>query len=236
MLTESKEVGALSMPNVPSHTAEKTSAFVKSIAGINFMQPDGNPKPKWKVFYGRTVDEARQSASEYVKQNVSEKIRLRKDGAINEGNAIWKAADGMLYDAHSIVENATMESNREEAQMLARLATSSRIKNTMKQSSPNVKDDAVRDAIFMAKVLTVSDMDLMDRKKYMKYAEERFDVWRKGYGLLYDVGGTFYVYCKGVQPQSSSEVKQDIDTIPGIALNDSMPLRIIHPQRRIGSE
>jgi hypothetical protein len=53
--------------------------------------------------------------------------------------------------------------------------------------------DASGDAALLARCIVVADK--LD-KKYMEHAKARWSVWQKGYGLLCDVGGVFYVYRK----------------------------------------
>jgi hypothetical protein len=50
---------------------------------------------------------------------------------------------------------------------------------------------AAGDAALLSRCIVVSDK--LD-KKYMAHALARWDVWKRGYGLLCDVNGVFYVY------------------------------------------
>jgi len=53
--------------------------------------------------------------------------------------------------------------------------------------------DAAWDAALLSRCLVVSD--LID-PKHLAHARARWDVWRRGYGLLCDVDGVMYVYRK----------------------------------------
>jgi hypothetical protein len=52
---------------------------------------------------------------------------------------------------------------------------------------------AARDAALLSRCTVVADK--LD-KKYMDHARARWSVWQKGYGLMCDIGGVFYVYRK----------------------------------------
>ena len=60
--------------------------------------------------------------------------------------------------------------------------------------------DAARDAALISDYLITSDLDFKDKAKHLAHAKARWEVWQKGYGLLCDVDGVLYVYCKG-KPQ-----------------------------------
>ena len=54
--------------------------------------------------------------------------------------------------------------------------------------------DAAWDAALLARVLICQGLKL--DKKHTIHAQKRWEVWQKGYGLLCDVDGVFYVYEK----------------------------------------
>ena len=64
--------------------------------------------------------------------------------------------------------------------------------------------DAARDAALISDYLITSDLDFKDKAKHLAHAKARWEVWQKGYGLLCDVDGVLYVYCKG-KPQPAKE-------------------------------
>jgi hypothetical protein len=55
---------------------------------------------------------------------------------------------------------------------------------------------SARDFSLMACMIIVSDLDYPDKEKHEKHVSSRIEVWKKGYGLLYDVRGVLYVYAK----------------------------------------
>ena len=58
----------------------------------------------------------------------------------------------------------------------------------------NVLQDAAWDAALYADFIIVSDLEFRDKEKHRKHVEARWEVWRKGYGLLCDMDGLLYVY------------------------------------------
>ena len=62
--------------------------------------------------------------------------------------------------------------------------------------------DAAWDAALLARFLVVDDLKFKDKEKHLKHVLARWEVWQKGYGLLCDVDGVLYVYCKGKPPQA----------------------------------
>ena len=54
--------------------------------------------------------------------------------------------------------------------------------------------DAAGDFSLEARIIVASDLDYKDKAKHQAHVDARFEVWRKGYGLLCDVNGVLYVY------------------------------------------
>ena len=61
--------------------------------------------------------------------------------------------------------------------------------------------DAARDAALVSSIIITSDLEFKDCEKHRKYAQARWEVWKKGYGVVFDVNGVLYVYCKGKPPK-----------------------------------
>ena len=53
-----------------------------------------------------------------------------------------------------------------------------------------------------ARLMVVSDLKYKDKAKHEAHVKARLEVWQKGYGLLCDVDGVLYVYCKGKPPKA----------------------------------
>jgi phosphoribosyl-AMP cyclohydrolase len=67
----------------------------------------------------------------------------------------------------------------------------------MRGVTPDMKTEALSDAILMARYILASDLNFESKQKYTKYAETRWEVWKKGYALLIcDEDGVPYVYAK----------------------------------------
>jgi len=54
--------------------------------------------------------------------------------------------------------------------------------------------DAARDASLVARIKICTGIKLS--KKHTKHAEDRWEVWKRGYGLFCDIEGKFFVYKK----------------------------------------
>ena len=76
--------------------------------------------------------------------------------------------------------------------------------------------DAARGAALISDYLITSDLDFKDKAKHLAHAKARWEVWQKGYGLLCDVDGVLYVYCKGkpqpAKPLTDKEAKEKLDS------------------------
>jgi hypothetical protein len=55
---------------------------------------------------------------------------------------------------------------------------------------------AARVAALYAEFILTSDLKFDDKKKHIKTVNDRWDVWKKGYGVYARVNGVLYVYAK----------------------------------------
>lgn len=61
----------------------------------------------------------------------------------------------------------------------------------------NAARDAAEDARLYCFVKIVKSLHAKIAVKHIQHAEDRMDVWRRGFGLLCDVNGKLYVYAVG---------------------------------------
>lgn len=186
--------------NIPEKQQKEFEDFVENeIPKVNFFKPDGKPRKEWKIFYGKTWDAARGAAL-YAAQNAEwgaarHAALVAAQGAADEVGwriewigawvATWYAALDAAWDAVEYAADST-KSDREED--MARAAAWS--------SAQNFLSDAAWDAAIYSDFIIVSGLEFRDKAKHKKHVEARWEVWRKGYGLLCDVDGVLYVYCK----------------------------------------
>ncbi len=189
-----------SKSDIPKMQQKEFEDFVeKEIPNVSFFKPDGKLKKEWKMFYGKTWNAARGAASNAI-QNVEEgaarhaALVAAQEAADDAGwriawvtawVATWDAALGAAWDA---VEYATQNIIPGREEDMARAAAWSTVQNLL--------SDAAWDAAIYSDFIIVSGLEFKDKEKHKKHVEARWEVWKKGYGLLCDVDGVLYVYCK----------------------------------------
>jgi hypothetical protein len=104
--------------------------------------------------------------------------------------AACAAADDAAYDA---AYAAAYDAAYDAARAAAYAAACAAAYDAARAAAYDAAYDAARAASLLARCIVVADKL---GKKYMEHAKARWSVWQKGYGLLCDVGGVFYVYRK----------------------------------------
>jgi len=153
--------------------------FLKSIPKIKWFANREPSKFEWKLFENR-------------------------DAA---GDAAWAAAGDAAWDAAwAAAWNAAGDAAWAAAGDAARAAARDAARDAARAAARNAARDAAGDAAWaaawnaaggaalIAQVLICRGLKL--DKKHIVHAEARWDVWKRGYGLLCDVDGIFYVYKK----------------------------------------
>lgn len=102
--------------------------------------------------------------------------------------AAQEAAQGAAW---SETREAAWSTARRAAWSAARGAAWSEAREAAWSTGWATTGEAARDATLMATILV-----LPESFEYRAYAQRRWDVWLRGYGLYADVGGVFYVYQK----------------------------------------
>ena len=169
-MTTQKEFNAKpEIKGLPKAIQGKLSSFIfKEIPKVPFFKPDGKPKKEWIMYYGEAWDAARNAARDAVWDAARDAIRNAARDAARD--AVWDAT----WDAAC---NAT--------------------RNTTRDAAWNAAWNAAWDAALFSYFILTSDLKFKDREKHLKHVKSRWEVWQKGYGLLCDVDGVLYVYCKG---------------------------------------
>lgn len=165
--------------------------FINGIRTTNFFRPDKNPKPDWKIFYGDTWISAYNAAhSAFIDAAVEKEGRSIVSG-LNKWNASQKSACRAVNEVGKRVSDSDMKFIFDY--------TSDTVIRALVASLPsmvNVVGDAVNDVALMASLISLSNFEFRDREKHTSHAKERVEVWQKGYGLMGDMDGVLYVYCK----------------------------------------
>lgn len=163
---------------LPKRVRGQLFAFIQSISGTRFFHPDGKPKPGWNVLHANTWEKARQEAVNMCGAAEADSVMVSR-----------------MYERHSeatkLVEKLKRTATLRAAKELAEEA--------IKRAAGDAAGDAVWCATLMAELICMSHLDVPDKEWLIAHAEARWEVWRKGYGLIVDDGDHFYVYCSQEQ-------------------------------------
>ena len=153
--------------------------FIETIPKNDFFSMKGEPKKEWKLFLADDWGAARDAAYDAVL------------------DAVWSAAKDAASDAAwSAARNAARNAAYDAARGAARDAAWSAARDTAYDAARNAALDAAwdvaGDAALMAELLIIDGLYIP--KKHINHIFARWDVWRRGYGLLCDINGVLYVY------------------------------------------
>jgi hypothetical protein len=96
-----------------------------------------------------------------------------------------------VFDTRDAARDAAGNAAGDAAGDAARDAARNAARNAAADAAWNAARDAAWDACLFANLLVLADKTDV---KYLKYAKQRWAVWKAGYGLLCDVHGVLYVY------------------------------------------
>ena len=121
-------------------------------------------------------EKLQQEFNDFIENKIPNVKFLKPDGKPRKE---WKIFYGKTWDtARSAALNAAQSTAEGAAKHAALVAA----------------EDAAWDAALYSEFIVVSDLEFKDKEKHQKHVEARWEVWRKGYGLLCDVDGVLYVY------------------------------------------
>ena len=142
--------------------------FVACLPDVPWMQPQGDPDPAWRVFEARG--------------DVRAALILSLHDSIDTDRAF----------AMDAVRSAAMSAGRRAARNEAIDTSQLSILDKDHLVSGDASLDACRSASLSASIL-VCPPGSVDQK-HIDHINARWDVWKRGYGLLCDVDGVLYVY------------------------------------------
>jgi len=194
--TRSKQIklGIEGLSKLPKERQTEFNGFISDIEKIPYFRPDGKPDKRWRVFYGDTLAEARiaawtawaaawNAAGNGAVDRASNAALAACTACNATGNGAGGAAMFAAWKAWSAAWNA------------AEKAASSIGGNAAGIDTRIAARDAAEDAASMGRLIAVKNLDFEGKDKCIGYANERMNVWRKGYGLAAEVNGVLYVYC-----------------------------------------
>ena len=184
---------------LPEPVQKRLRTFMNSIPKTKWYQPDGKPNPKWHISYGDTWDSAWASAW------ASARASARDSAWASARDSVWASAwDSAWASAWASARASAWDSARASARDSVWASAWASARDSVWASAwASAWDSAwasarasARDFSLMACMIIVSDLDYPDKEKHEKHVSSRIEVWKKGYGLLYDVRGVLYVYAK----------------------------------------
>ncbi len=168
--------------------------FIEELRTLPYFQPDGNPDPDWLLVLGKTWSAARNAAADAAKAA----LKLSAASAPASGDSSWDSARTAAWNAAKIAaSDAGREAAWEAAWDSARDVTREAAWAAARSEAPDTAwagpwDAAWHSADYAAICIVCADLSLPS--KHLQTIERRLNVWRKGYALMAEVGGTLYVY------------------------------------------
>jgi len=165
--------------------------FIEQLKTIPYFQPDGDPDPEWLLVLGKTWSAARSAAADAAKA-------AAKIASAASSSSAWDAARTAAWNAAKIAaSDAERDADWASAWDAARDVTREAAWAAARSEAPDTAWagpwDAAWHAADYAAVCIVCG-DLFVAREHLQTIERRLDVWRKGYALMAEVGGTLYVY------------------------------------------
>ena len=174
------------MREVTPDYVRAVNQFLVSIPKIKWLKNHRPPKPEWKLFDTRN---AAQDAAGHVANETQDEIWVETTARDAAFGAAWDQAE---IAARHVAMNAAKDVAWEKAHVSAwdRVWDADVAENAARGTARG----AAWDAALYAQMLICQDLDF--EKQYINYIKVRWDVWKRGYGLLCDINDIFYVYCK----------------------------------------
>jgi hypothetical protein len=148
--------------------------WIATLKNIAWLKPDGKPKKEWLLF------ETRVAAG--VAAGVAARVAAGVAARAAAGDAAWVAA-GVAARA------AAWDAAGDAAWVAARAAAG----DAARAAAGVAARAAAWDAALYSRGIFICD-GLKLAEKHKTHIKKRMEVWKKGYGLLCDVGGKLYCY------------------------------------------
>lgn len=148
--------------------------FIESIPETGLLKPNTglNQNSRVKRFVGRTFSEAREKAMSNITDEDVRAAHLTQ---------VWQ---NLIYP-----DNRIQQDRLQAAWAAAKQAADAaiNIENGTEKFEQLIRTDVQRDAAFLALLLSAHDMGLIKDNKYLLYAIERWEVWKSGDGVAFQV-------------------------------------------------
>ena len=160
---------------------KKFEEFMDGLKNIAWMSRKGEVKKEWKHF--EHMNDAWKAA-----RNASWNAANVFSSTLQWSNDEYTAYESALDDS----KDASLFAGRWNAWDAARVAS-------WNHKLPTAAYDArysTLDTSLCARICIVSDLEYPNKSKHEAHANERMEVWRRGYGLARDVNGVLFTYDK----------------------------------------
>jgi hypothetical protein len=160
---------------IPIRLMEAYDVFMESLRDPPFMSPDGSPRPQWQVFTDKGWYGARLKAHDSLFDAA--------EGRQIDGRVVFNSR---FSDAEDDAMDAARDYRSEEVHIKRLYAIDAAMKAATRAGADEISIYfAGVDAGLKALVALVSDLPGMEH--HARHADQRMDVWMKGYGLIGDV-------------------------------------------------
>lgn len=166
----------------------------EEVPSVPWFRPDGDPRPEWRLFTAPSWDDAYRAAAEAAQD------AMRRTTWV----VLWD--DPYVYSRNTamyVIDRAGRDAVQTAAWRSARSAINSSMWEALKDSMAETLwgvpyEAAARDAALYA-ITECVGYDLPALDAHREHVRTRWDVWRKGYGLMCDAYGELYVYGKDAE-------------------------------------
>lgn len=170
--------------------SETPESFAESVSKLVLFQANSPPRDEWHhpIFHGSTPADLkaaiRSTAKIALKSNDLKKARtaflLSESIASTDASSYERLASSRLTAAAAV--SVALDTKRE------------RMRAKLGPASWRISKDVTWDVELVASLLSIRNMKPRVVGQCLEYALSRLEVWEKGYILLADINGVFYVY------------------------------------------
>ena len=233
MLREQTAQGESAIKSLPEPVQKSLGEFIVHIKGMRWFQPDGRPNPEWQMTYANTLSRAREVATKAALRSARNILwRIDKKPGAAWNSEYWDTHNALL---HVAVNNKRSEASRAAAEM-ARRATIDAVRdrlrlkiwhemkdglfvNGMTRGKPAAIDaminltanaitlDVAAATALKARAIVLEDLDFVFKETHNSHISRRMDVLEKGYYMVADIDGVFYVCCTAGQTPEQLQLR-----------------------------
>jgi hypothetical protein len=191
---------------LPLSVLNEYRKFIDLVYTTRFFNVDKKPDPLWVKICASTWEEARNDA--ILKYSQDSLANLPHNVKSNGHSPEFYNSYGFM--AEKLLINLIIDSERFEVYEVVHKIVDTILTNgylsVLQRGHANRVDehtataaegrDILRNMNLMAHLTLVKDFEFPSKEKYSRHIQQRVNAWQKGYGVIGDVNGLLYVYCK----------------------------------------